>query len=288
MHLLMISATLGLIYCLRRQRIAASTSLMERWQRALRLFLLPPVLLLMTAVAILSMGPYGQMVWGWEGWLSHELALAFLSFAGALGVKLAWEAKQTLKQIHCHSQIHLEGQPARLLNTTQLYCAQVGFWQPELVVSQGLIDKLDQDHLEAVLVHEQMHVQHRDTFWFFWLGWLRRLTDWLPQTEILWQELLMLRELRADRLAAQQIDPLLLAESLLLVVSTPVLQPEISAALSWTAMDDSSCPEMLPTHLIDRIEALLTEPEPESSLAFWSYAWILYFFLPLVAIPLHT
>ncbi len=40
-------------------------------------------------------------------------------------------------------------------------------------------------------------VTHRDTFWFFWLGWLGRIVPFLPNTEILWQELLTLREIRA-------------------------------------------------------------------------------------------
>ena len=56
-------------------------------------------------------------------------------------------------------------------------------------------------------------------FGFFWWGWLRRLTEWLPHSKELWQELLLLRELRADQWAAQQVDPLVLAESLLLMVN---------------------------------------------------------------------
>jgi Zn-dependent protease with chaperone function len=287
MHLLMILVTLSLVYCSRRRQTVIVGTLAERWRQSLKQFLLPPLLLLMTAIAILSMGPYGQMVWGWEGWLSYQIALAFLSLAIALGLKLSWEARQTLKQIHCHTKIDLEGKPARLLDTSQLYCAQVGFWQPELVVSQGLLDRLNKHHLEAVLVHEQMHVYHRDTFWFFWLGWLRRLSLWLPQTVILWQELLTLRELRADRSAAQCVDPLLLAESLLLVVSAPLLQPEISAALSWVIADDHDHPEDCPVPLIERIEALLAEPKPEPPLSLWSYTWVLWVPLPLAAIPFH-
>jgi hypothetical protein len=288
MHLLMILITLSLVYCSRRRQTVTVGTLAERWHQSLKQFLLPPLLLLMTAIAILNMGPHGQMTWGREGWLSYETALAFLSLAIALGLKLAWEARQTLEKIHCHTKIDLEGKPARLLDTSQLYCAQVGFWQPELVVSQGLLDRLDKDHLEAVLVHEQMHVYHRDTFWFFWLGWLRRLSWWLPQTELFWQELLMLRELRADRLAAQRVDPLLLAESLLLVASAPLLQPEISAALSWVLANDHDQTEDCPVPLIERIEALLAEPEPESPLSLWSYIWILWVSLPLVAIPFHN
>ena len=67
------------------------------------------------------------------------------------------------------------GKTARILETDFLYSAQIGFWQSELVVSQGLLKSLDSEHLNAVLAHEQAHVYYRDTFWFFWLGWLRTI-----------------------------------------------------------------------------------------------------------------
>lgn len=76
----------------------------------------------------------------------------------------------------------------------------------------------------------------------------------------LWQELLLLRELRADRWAAQQVDPLLLAESLLVVVSTMPVQ----------------------------IEALLAEPELMREPSLWSWTWLLLAFLPLAAVPFHS
>jgi Zn-dependent protease with chaperone function len=50
------------------------------------------------------------------------------------------------------------------------------------------------------LAHEQAHAHYRDTFWFFWLN---VLTSWLPHTEALWQEILFLREIRADEKAKE-------------------------------------------------------------------------------------
>jgi Zn-dependent protease with chaperone function len=143
-----------------------------------------------------------------------------------------------------------------------------------------LLKTLDAAHLEAVLIHEQAHFLHRDTFWFFWLGWLRRLTVWLPQTEALWQELLVLRELRADQHAAQTVDGLLLAEALLSVVSAPTLETEPGfAAFSATAVRD---------RLSERIEALLTAPLPEPVLPWWTWLWFGIILLPLLVIPFHA
>lgn len=278
MHLLMIGLVLTVAWSL-RVWWQPGGAWAERWQRALEQFLLPPLLLLVTAIAVIFMGPHGRMVGWWEGWLSYGLAIGFLSLAALLWLQLAWQGRRTLQQTRQHPVIDLHGQPARLLRIADPYSAQVGFWQPELVVSQGLLDTLDAAHLEAVLLHEQAHAAYRDTFWFFWLGWLRRVSVWLPQTDALWQELLVLRELRADRYAAEKVDPLLLAESLLLVVSAPLMQPEVCAAFSYSAVRD---------RLTERIEALLAEPDPTPTPPLRCWAWLPWMFLPLLAIPFHT
>lgn len=281
MHFLMLLLGLSCAWIIRAQATAPTGDLVHRWQRTLGLFLFSPLLLVMTAIAILCMGPSGRMVGHWEGWFVYEWAIGFLGIALLLGVSLAWTGHQTVQRLRQHPAIEVNGTLARLLDTPELYSAQVGFWRSQLVVSQGLLNTLDDAHLEAVLVHEQAHANYHDTFWFFWLGWLRRLTCWLPHTEKLWQELLMLRELRADRQAAQVVDPLLLAEALLLVVSAPLMQPEqpeICAAFGWVASGD---------RLSDRIDALLTEtsspPTPQ-----WGTFWLLFVLLPLVVIPFHV
>ncbi|NJK53722.1 MAG: M56 family metallopeptidase [Leptolyngbyaceae cyanobacterium SU_3_3] len=143
-----------------------------------------------------------------------------------------------------------------------------------------IIETLDAEHLESVLVHEQGHTYYHDTFWFFWLGGLRRLTCWLPQTEALWQELLILRELRADRWAAQTVDPLLLAEALLWVVSAPQIQPEGLCASFSSAV--------VKNRLNERIDALLKPSEEGSSEGTRSWLWLLWVSLPLLAVPFHT
>jgi Zn-dependent protease with chaperone function len=279
MHFMMLILGLGFAWLVRCLPLPCTTNLSLRWQHTLVLFLFSPLLLLMTAIAILWMGPTGQMMGHWEGSFSYYLAFGFLVWAIASGGKLAWEGWQTLQHIRQNPVIQIQGTITRLLDTSTLYSAQVGFWQPELVVSQGLLDQLDAEHLAAVLVHEQAHAQYHDTFWFFWLGWLRRLTGWLPSTESLWQELLMLRELRADRYAAQQVDPLVLAESLLLVVAAPIKEPEWVAAFSPLESRD---------RLTERINALLdTSPVQRVSYS-WSILGLLLVLLPLATIPLHV
>lgn len=281
MHLILLLGILGLAWELRRVEPEAGTSWAERWQRTLTLFLLPPLLLVSSAIAVFWMGPHGQMVWSWEGWLSYGIAICFLGCMTVRLLHLTWEGYRTLQQVRAEPIFELRGKTIRVINASALYSAQIGFWQPELVMSQRLLDTLEPDHLEAVLAHEQAHYHYRDTFFFFWLGWVRHITAWLPQTDGLWQELLVLRELRADRWASLKTDALLLAEALLLVVEQPPHFADIVCA-PFSAIAPPSC-------LAQRIEALLTEVEPthQTHLGWQKWMGLLVSLLPLLAIPLH-
>jgi Zn-dependent protease with chaperone function len=187
---------------------------------ALAHFALPPLILLTTALAIVAMGNQGEM-WGMAlGRGSYLLAAAFLGISLLSLLRRFAQLGFTLRRLQSYGSLTLGTQTGRLLPLAFPYSAQMGFWHPQLVVSQGLIDLLTPEHLQAVLAHEEAHAQYRDTFWFFWLGWLRQLTPWLPYSEALWQELLLLREIRADHWAAECQDPLLLAEALTLVTQT--------------------------------------------------------------------
>lgn len=280
MHLVMILVSLVLAIYLRCSNLNSTGNWTQRWQQALLLFLFPQLLIMMTALAIVCMGPQGKMVGLQAGWFSYLLALCFLAFTIVSLLKLASEGWCSLLKIREYSSINLDGKMARLLNTEVPFSAQIGFWKSELVVSQGLLQTLDKTHLDAVLAHEQAHYYYRDTFWFFWLGWLRRLTFWLPNTENLWEELLILREIRADRLAASQVDPLVLAESLLFVVSSPmILSEDFSAGFSYSVSRQ---------RLTERIDAILAEPETSVQSNFWVWSWVILAFLPLVTVPFHS
>ncbi len=279
MHLIILLSALTFAWVIRLKPIQANGTWEQRWRRSLGQFLFSPLLLLMTAIALLCMGPRGQMVRWWEGWLSYGLAIAFLSVAAVLAIKLLLDGWQSLRQVCSYQQLNVHDNPARLLPTTIPFIAQIGFWRSELVISQGLLDTFDAEHLEAVLTHEQAHHHYRDTFWFVWLGWLRRMTAWLPYTEALWQELLLLKEHRADRWASQTIEPLLLAESLLQMVSAPDLYSE-----NFCAAFSSATPQ---TRLEERIDVLLSEPEPVQPANLWVWAWLLLVLLPLMSVPFH-
>lgn len=281
MHLVLILAVVAVAWWLRLQwRHPLQGSWRQRFERALFLFLFPPLLLLITAIAVLCMGPQGQMIGLRAGWFSYALAASFLGVAGVLCLKLAWQGWQSIRRVNKCPKIKRENQLIRILDTEALFAGQIGFWQPELVVSQGLLETLSPEHLQSVLTHEQGHYYYRDTFWFFWLGWLRDCTVWLPNTDALWQELLVLRELRADNWAALRVDPLLLAESLLMVVSDRALELDVfCAALAAPRIGD---------RLEQRIDALLANPQKISNIHWQTWAWFLLAFLPLTTVMFHS
>jgi Zn-dependent protease with chaperone function len=253
------------------------------WQKALFIFVFPPVLLLMTSLAVVSMGYQGMMFGLKASWLSYSLAIAFLLWSLGLGFYRLGQASRAIQQIRHYTKGLTQNQPTRILDSPFPYSAQIGLWNPELVISQGLLDSLDDEHLQAVLAHENAHYYYRDTFWFFCLGWLRQMSFWLPQTEQLWQELLFMREVRADKKAAQQVDPLLLAESLMLVAKNmqeiPIL-PNFEAICAAFNHQDN--------RLISRINYLIEPPDTlliENNFLNWILLGLA--FLPLILIPLH-
>ena len=279
MHLLMILIAVAIAYSLRHSPHISPGNWHLRWRKTLFLFLFPPLLIFMTVAAVVCMGTQGKMGGISTGSFSYLLSLIFLGIFNILAIKQLFQGWKSVKSARECPQINLAGKQIRLLQTRALFAGQMGFWQPELVVSQGLLETLSPSHLESVLAHEQGHYQYRDTFWFFWLGWVRSCTSWLPNTETLWQELLMLRELRADSYAASQVDPLVLAESLLLVVSNQTVTSEVCcAALGSSGVD----------RLEQRINALLSPKEPTSEMKLQSWTLFLLAFLPFVTVIFHT
>ena len=261
-------------------------SYQRRWQTTLFFFLFPPLLLLMTVISVVCMGYRGQMLGYNSSLISYFSAIIWLVFAIFCLIKLSYQTWQTHRDFSSYPLKKITAQRARVLAVDFPYSARVGFWKSELIVTQGLLNLLDQEHLQAVLAHEQAHQEYHDTFWFFWLGWLRSMSSWLPNSENLWSELVFLRELRADKYASGQVDYLLLAESLLLVAEKVNQVAEINFSDSCcVALNDHS----LNNRLLERIDALVESENPE--LPRFNYqVWLLLSLslAPFLLLPLHS
>jgi Zn-dependent protease with chaperone function len=258
----------------------------RRWQITLFFFLFPPLLLLMTAISVVCMGYRGQMLGYHSSLISYFSAIVWLIFASFCLAKLSYQTWQTRRSFDSYPLKTIATQKARILALDFPYSARIGFWQSELILTKGLLNLLDEEHLQAVLAHEKAHQEYRDTFWFFWLGWVRSMSFWLPNTQDLWTELVFLRELRADKYASQQVDYLLLAESLLLVAQK-VNQ------VSGMNFSDSCCvalnEQSLNNRLLERIDALVETEKPELP-RFKYQVWLLLSLslAPFLLLPLHS
>lgn len=282
MHSLMILMALGTAFGLRLTIPPATAK--KSWQRSLFFFLFPSLILLMTALAVICMGYHGEMLGLKADWLSYLLAIAFLGFAGFKLIQLLLQTLRTRQELKRHPQALVGDQVARMIETDFPYSAQVGLWDSELVMTQGLVNLLDSEHLAAVLAHEKAHHNYRDTFWFFWLEWLRSVTCWLPKTDELWHELLFLREIRADQKASQSVDSLLLAEALLIVVEqVKQISPFNFSPLSGVAFHESN-----QNRLLERVNLILDEPQSGSfTLSWYNWTLLLSSLMPFFTLPLH-
>ena len=279
MHLLALVTVIIIALSIRLQSVSGEGTWFERWYRALFLLLFPALLTLVTAISVLYMGCHGAMLGIKAGSWGCGLAGILVLYAVGCSIALIFQSHRSIANLAAYPQQALGDKLVRLIDLELPYSAQIGFWNPQMVVSNGLINSLDKEHLDAVLAHERAHLYYRDTFWFFWLGWMRSFTSWLPNTEILWQELLLLRELRADRKAAEEVDFLILAESLLAVAQAP-LKSSLAASANFNDY-------RLGDRLNERINFLLEDKTPDSVNHWRNLSWIWLLCLPLLTIPFH-
>ena len=284
MHVLLMAAMVAIAVLLRWRWQPTSDTWNARWHNALASFTLPPLLLLSSSVAVLWMGHHGDMlglpvspVGCWFG----KLVLT----VGA-GLFLVSLGKALLFQVYLRRLPWLtlsSGEQVRYLTSDIPFAAQVGFWRSQVIVSRGWLDGLTASEQSAILRHEQAHAHYGDPVWFFWLGWVRRLTFWLPRTNELWQELLLLREIRADRWALQDTDPILLAELLVKLARSH------SADGGPPSFAVAFCDYQSVTQLEQRIEALV-DPAllPTETPQKEEMVWIFLTVMPLILTCFHS
>lgn len=256
----------------------------QRWWRAVLVLTGPLLLLVSTAIAILSMGHHGTML-GWAvGPLGCRISQMGLGGALLIGLQGLLQAGWATWSWQRYPWVDLpQGVPARFIDTETPLAAQVGFWRPVLMVSRGWFDQLSSQEQAVILAHEQAHAHYHDPLCFWLLGLVRRLTIWLPNTQALWQELLLLREIRADRWAVQQAHPLAVAELLVRIARQTALgQSAVPASLVGFSGPDEL------DRLEQRVDALLKPiPETDDSPLGLVILGVTPALLPLLAMGFH-
>ena len=257
---------------------------MSRWQISLITFIVPPLLLIVTTISIVSMGYDGKMLGLPSSRFSYSTSIIFLGIALVKFIKTTLQGCDSVKVIKNYPKQVINNYLVRIVEIDLPYSAQIGFWNPELIISSGLLKSLDLNHLKAVIAHEEAHKNYHDTFYFFWLGWLKTISSWLPNTNMIWEELLLLREIRADKEAIKNIDPLVLAESLIIVAR----KMNLVAKNNSTSFVEVCFHDMnTNSRLEKRIKALFEMSENlENNNSHINY--LLLVLLPLLSIPFHN
>jgi len=108
-----------------------------------------------------------------------------------------------------------------LIDTPEPCSFTYGLVRPRVAVSTGLLERVDDDELAAVLAHERYHVTNWDPAKVFLTRTLPRAFPYLPVLDALHARYLTSRELAADRRAIDRCGPRPLTGALLKVVAGP-------------------------------------------------------------------
>jgi Zn-dependent protease with chaperone function len=311
------------LYCagaIERSRIEAR-SWRERWSWAIGAIVVPALWCLIAIGAVGVMGTHGTM-FGYSVsaiglWVGAGLLLTMTLLLIAL-LGRAWQIQRDLQhypETDFTSATLNQTLTLRAITSPPWFAGQVGIVRPELTIGRSLLTQLTPDQLDAIVAHECAHAHYRDTLTFFLLGWVRRWTCWLPHTQAVWHELILLRELRADRWAAQFVDPLLLAETLLTVArsahasasphnpETPIMagigfhdfatidsvEARINALMAHEITPIQTAQTAQTAQTVQTAQMSWPLPHPDDRLTFSidGWLWVVLACFPLLAVPFH-
>ena len=92
-----------------------------------------------------------------------------------------------------------------VINHDQALAFSMGFRNPIIVLSTGLIDMLDGQELEAVVHHESYHQQNYDSFKTFLLQLISQAIWYIPLTKWSYENYKIISELSADEYAIHKM-----------------------------------------------------------------------------------
>nr|WP_231366479.1 M56 family metallopeptidase [Zhihengliuella flava] len=205
-----------------------------------------------------------------------------LSAAFLLGVHLVFTLLLTTVRVHAHRRrhrrlLHLLSSPAAVDPRTVVvqhegpvaYCLP-GVTSSLTVVSQGLLDALDRDGLEAVLAHERSHLDQRhDLLVLAFESWHQAL-PWLPTSKLARAAVHELIEMLADDVALRQSSREALLRAL---VTAATGQAPAPGSASGLPEEDLSA---------QRLKRLIT---PEAPLSRWAWLTVVTVSVLLVVAP---
>ncbi len=90
----------------------------------------------------------------------------------------------------------------RIAGTPEVLACSAGIRRPMIVLSTGLLDRLDDQERAAVVAHELAHLKQRDHLLAFLIGWLRDGLSYVPTGRTGWEHYRHDREIACDAMSA--------------------------------------------------------------------------------------
>ena len=148
--------------------------------------------------------------------------------------------------------------PVVVLDGPGIFAFAVGLFRPAIVISEDVLHDLEDREIEAVVAHEDAHVEGRDNLILFTARTIARSLWFLPGVGLTHRRLCRLVELAADSQASERVgDGLVVASSLhrfasLMSSRHPANAIGPNPVLAWFADEGS---------IVDRINRLLHESD---------------------------
>ncbi|WP_256757891.1 M56 family metallopeptidase [Cohnella sp. WQ 127256] len=105
---------------------------------------------------------------------------------------------------HLIEEFGLQHQDLIVIDHNQSMAFTLGFRNPLIVLSSGLVELLDRDELEAVIEHEAFHKNNHDSMKIFILQVISRALWFIPLTKWSYQNCTIMSELLADEYAIRK------------------------------------------------------------------------------------
>jgi len=139
-------------------------------------------------------------------------------------------------RIHALLVKHKLDQQVKIFRDGRPRALTTGLITPRIMVSTGLIEALENDELEAVLLHEQSHVRHKDPFYLLLAGALTTAFFYVAAVSALVRRYQAAMELAADEdVIATQGESLSLSSAMVKLLRA---RPSAASATPFTGAAD--------------------------------------------------
>jgi Zn-dependent protease with chaperone function len=185
--------------------------------------IVPPLPLAFLLLLILTVGGVGLASGAWELIATRRLTRGLQHLAAPIPQRLA----------HAARSLELKGS-LTYLATPALAAFCYGLFQTRIAISAGLLDRLDDEELTAVLLHERHHLRNRDPLRYLVLQTLAAGLFMIPLTPAVRRSAETRLELAADRAALGMVPRGALAGALAVALTFSSASPAGIAPLTAT------------------------------------------------------